>query len=44
MLCRRTPRDGGYQMKIKEGYEGLVVALGMAAVALTIAVIIKLLT
>jgi len=31
-------------MKIKEGYEGLVVALGMTVVALTIALIIKLLT
>lgn len=31
-------------MKIKEGYEGLVVALAMAAVILTIAAIIKLLT
>lgn len=31
-------------MKIKEGYEGLVVALGMVAVVFLIAVIIKLLT
>ena len=30
-------------MKINEGYEGLVVALAMAAIVLTIAVIIKLL-
>jgi len=29
-------------MKIKEGYEGLVVALALAAVAAVIAVILKL--
>ncbi len=30
-------------MKIKEGYEGVIVALAMMAVVFTIAVIIKLL-
>jgi hypothetical protein len=42
----RSPTNGdpgrGVKMKIKEGYEGLVVALVLGAIVFAIAVILKL--